>query len=343
MFLGRHQGDGVAVLAGPAGAADAVHVVLRHVGQIKVHHMGQLVDIDAAGGDIGGHQHTHLPALEASQGAGAGSLTLVAVDGGGREALLLKPFGHLVGAMFGAREHQHLLPVIAADQVAEQIRLASHVAGMEHLLHQGRRLVLRGGLQLHRIVEQPLCQPADLGGEGGGEEEVLTLGRQQAEDPADVADEAHVEHPIGLIQHQDLHLIKPKRTLLMEIHQAAWGGHQNISAVAEAIDLGVGTDAAKHHIGAQIEVAAIGHNALGHLGGQFAGGSEDKGPHLAGAGTGAMAKALQHRQGEPGRLAGAGLGRGHHIVALEHGRDAGQLDGGRGAVALGRHGLEQGF
>ena len=56
-----------------------------------------------------------------------------------------------------------------------------------------------------------------------------------------------------------------------------------------------------------------------------------------------MAEALQHRQGEPGRLAGAGLGRGHHVVALKHGRDAGQLDGGRGAVALGRHGLEQGF
>jgi hypothetical protein len=30
-------------------------------------------------------------------------------------------------------------------------------------------------------------------------------------------------------------------------------------------------------------------------------------------------------------------------VALEHRRDAAELDGGGGAVALGRHGLQEGF
>lgn len=77
MLFGRHQGNGMAVLARPAGAADAVHIVLGHVGQVEVDHMGQLVDVDAAGGDVGGHQHPHLAALELRQGPGAGPWLLL--------------------------------------------------------------------------------------------------------------------------------------------------------------------------------------------------------------------------------------------------------------------------
>ena len=51
-------------MAGPAGAANAVHVVLSVVGQIQVDHVGQLVDIDAAGRQIRGHQHPQGTALK---------------------------------------------------------------------------------------------------------------------------------------------------------------------------------------------------------------------------------------------------------------------------------------
>ncbi|MNT20522.1 hypothetical protein D3C72_1558320 [compost metagenome] len=35
-----HQRDGLATTAGAAGAADAVDVILRHLGQLEVDHMG---------------------------------------------------------------------------------------------------------------------------------------------------------------------------------------------------------------------------------------------------------------------------------------------------------------
>ena len=35
-----HQRNGLAALAGAPGAADAVDVILRHLGQVEVHHLG---------------------------------------------------------------------------------------------------------------------------------------------------------------------------------------------------------------------------------------------------------------------------------------------------------------
>src|SRR5690606_38497560 len=59
----RHQRDSLAATPGTSGTADAVDVVFLDVGQLVVDHMRQLVDVQAAGGDIGSHQNTHLVGL----------------------------------------------------------------------------------------------------------------------------------------------------------------------------------------------------------------------------------------------------------------------------------------
>ncbi len=82
--------------------------------------MRQLVDVQAAGGDIGGHQDAHLVGLEVGQGLGAGILALVAMDRGSRQAMLLQVLGQAVGAVLGTGEDQHLLPGTLGDQVGEQ-------------------------------------------------------------------------------------------------------------------------------------------------------------------------------------------------------------------------------
>jgi hypothetical protein len=56
-----------------------------------------------------------------------------------------------------------------------------------------------------------LCSslPAEVGdvvGEGCREQQVLTLGRQAGEDFLHVVDEAHVEHAVGFVQHEDFHV-----------------------------------------------------------------------------------------------------------------------------------------
>jgi hypothetical protein len=63
-FIQAHQVDGSTVVARTTRAANAVHVVFAHVGDFVVHDMGQVVNVNAAGGNVGGHQSANIAALE---------------------------------------------------------------------------------------------------------------------------------------------------------------------------------------------------------------------------------------------------------------------------------------
>ena len=90
------------VVAGPAGAADAVHVGLLVLGALVVDDVGDAVDVDAAGGDVGGDQHVDLAGAERPQRLLAGALAEVAVHGGGGEAALGQVVGDLLRGALGA-------------------------------------------------------------------------------------------------------------------------------------------------------------------------------------------------------------------------------------------------
>ena len=78
-FIQAHQVDGGAVIAGTAGAANAVHVVFADVGDFVIDDMRQLVDVNATGCNVSGHQNTYIATLEPCQSLRTGCLTLVAV------------------------------------------------------------------------------------------------------------------------------------------------------------------------------------------------------------------------------------------------------------------------
>ena len=82
----RHEQDGVAGAACTAGAADAVHVGLGVVRDVVVDHVADALDVQAAGGDVGGDQDVDLAVLQRLDGALTLLLRDVAVDGGGLEA-----------------------------------------------------------------------------------------------------------------------------------------------------------------------------------------------------------------------------------------------------------------
>ena len=65
-----------------------------------------VVDVDPAGGHVGGHQHVELALGEVPQGPLPGALAQVAVDGHGLDALTVELEGQAVGAPLGADEHE---------------------------------------------------------------------------------------------------------------------------------------------------------------------------------------------------------------------------------------------
>src|SRR5690606_37674239 len=139
-----HQGYGGARGACPARAADAMHVVIGHVGQFEVHDLRQLVDVEPARGDVGGHQHGHIACLEPGQRARARRLALVAMDGRGAQAVFGQLFGQTVGAVLGAREHQHLVPAAFADDMADQVALMVLLDQVDSLRDQLGSGIARG-------------------------------------------------------------------------------------------------------------------------------------------------------------------------------------------------------
>ena len=160
-------------------------------------------------------------------------------------------------------------------------------------------------------------------------------------------DEAHVEHAVGFVQHQNLHLGQVKETLLRQVEQTAWGGNQNVHAFFELADLRVHADTAEHHARVDAwQVFAVNLYRFFHLGSEFAGGGQHQGADgfaaKAVVACGALRQLVQHGQGERGCFACAGLGTGEKVLPRYHGWNGLGLDGGGGFVALLAHGLHNG-
>ena len=183
-----------------------------------------------------------------------------------------------------------------------------------------------------------LCRKAvgealDLGRHGGREEQGLAREGQQLADALDVGDEAHVEHAVGLVDHQHLDAGEQQLAALEMVEQAARRGDQHVDA---AVDLagpasleGHAADEQRHrelvHACRSVSKFSATWAASSRVGSRI-----ERARH-AGAGA-ALFEQRQHRQHEGGGLAGAGLGDAQHVAALEGGGDGLRLDGRGGRV-----------
>ncbi len=334
-LLGVAEAHGGAGLAGAAGAADAMHVGLGLVRQFVVDHVGHVVHVDAPSGDVGRHEHRRLRRLERCERLLTLGLRLVAVDRGGVDAGLFEIPVEFVGAVLRPGKHDHPARRLLTQELHEQGLLLPLRHEHDRLGHRLGRRRSRCGPHLERAAEHRIGEVADLGGKRGGEEERLAVAGQLAHDLADVVNEAHVEHPVGLIEHQELDRADVDEPLADEIEQPAGRGHEHVHAVLHGAGLRLLADATVDHRRPQARVPAVGEKTLVDLGGEFAGGGEHE--HAAPPGLGLprrLPEAVDEGQGEGRRLAGAGLGAAEQVAAGEHVRDRLRLDRRGCGVAL---------
>ena len=346
-FIQAHQIDCRPVRACPASAADAVHIVFADVRNFIVHDVGQLVNVDAAGSNIGGHQGPDIAALEAREGLCARGLTLVAMQGHCLDAILGQEFSHVVGAKLGAGEDQHLAPVVLLDDVGQQglfLAASDRVDELRNALHRG---VAWRHLNALRILEQGGSQVANLVTEGGRKQQALLVLGNHGKDLLDVVDEAHVQHAVGLVKHQHLHLSQIEHALLHEVEQTSRCCHQNVHALLDPADLRVHADAAKNDRGGELQVLAIVLHGFFDLCRQFAGGCQHQGTNADAAKAVACrfrgCQLVQHGQYKGSGLAGARLCAAQQVVAGEYGGNGLRLNGCRRFIALLAHGLDNGL
>ena len=331
--------------AGAAGAADAVHVGLVVLGAGVVDDVGDAGDVDAAGGDVGGDQHLQLVLAEPGQRLLARDLGHVAVQGVALEAALLEVVGDPLGLPLGAGEDDHLAGVLGLEDPPDHLGLVEVVGEVDELRGRGhhRGVVGRLGADVHRVPHVAAGQRDDRGGHGRREQHRLPGLGGLREQLLDVGQEAEVEHLVGLVEDERVHVGQVEGAAVGQVDQAARRTDDDVDALRQRVELGLVAHSAVDGEDAQPEVLAGQGQVAGDLERQLTGRGDDERLRLA-LGHLAVVRvlrrdaALHHRDAEGQRLAGARAGLADQVGAQQGDREGHLLDreGGGDAGALER-------
>lgn len=172
-FIITTKRQGLSALARAGGASNPVDVGFRLHWKVEVNHQGDIFDVDAAGGDIGGDEHWQVAIAEAIEGFLPGCLGFVAMNGVGFDTGLVELLGEFAGAVFGAAEDQAQLALVfggvVADQIDEQLGLVAFINEEHVLIDFLGRSALRCDADIHRFIEQAVGELGHLRCHGGGE------------------------------------------------------------------------------------------------------------------------------------------------------------------------------
>ena len=211
---------------------------------------------------------------------------------------------------------------------------------MHHiLLDRGSRSRRRSRLDPFGIVQELAGQPLDFRRHGGREEQRLAGEGQELADALDVGNEAHVEHPVGFVDHQELDAVQHELAAFEVIEEPARRGDDHIGAAIDLDRLVVKGDAADQQSHGQAVIAPERLEMSLNLSGKFACRLEDECPRHA-CPRPAFLQKRQHGQNKSGGLARSGLGKAEHVPALDGGRDGAGLDGGGDGETCGGHRVE---
>ena len=162
----------------------------------------------------------------------------------------------------------------------------------------------------------------------------LAFLRQTADDFAHVVDKAHIQHPVGFVQHEDLHPVQPDQSLAHQVQETAGAGNDDVCAAVQGFHLASLADTAEDDGAVQAFSLTVKLEVLPGLQGELPGRGEDQGTdHFRVPLRGQRFQPLQDGQGKSGGLSGACLGTAQDILSLQDQRDRGLLDGGRDFIA----------
>ena len=297
-----------------------MHIGLLVLGDLIVDHVGDIVDIDTAGGDIGGNEDVDLSGAESLERLLPGDLAEVAVHGADLEAALGEFVGHLLRGALGAGEDHRRAAALGLEDAADHLHLVQRVGAVGELLGGvvGGRTLHALGPDVGGLGHERAGQGDDRIRHGGREQHRLPLGRNLTQDPLDIGQEAQIQHLVGLIEYQHRQSAELQVALLGEVEQPARGADDDIGAYAQGFDLrlvgapAVDRDDAELASPVSAEVLGRAGQVVVDLNAQLAGGHHDQCARSSvewavGCGCGGDAVQQWHSEGEGLTHAGARL------------------------------------
>ena len=237
---------------------------------VEIEHMAQPANVDAACGDIRAAEQAQFTGLELLKRGKPHRLGHVTMQGPDRETMAGEGFVENVHIALAVAEDQRVLHIFRADEATQGLALI--VLG-HHRQTRGdgcRHRCRLGDGDLLRVLQERIGQSADFRGHRGGEEQRLPIRRQHGDDLLNVWDEAHVEHAVSFVDHQNRGLGEQHAATFEHIDQTARRGDQHVHALVEQLFLIAHALTADDQRMGELEVLAVFDEVFGHLQGEFA-------------------------------------------------------------------------
>ena len=198
-----HERKRVADGLRPAGAADAVNVILGLFRDIVIDDVRDAGDVDTAGGDVGRDHHFIFATLESGERLNALILRTVRVEDGDGVVGGFEPARNFVGAVLRAGEYQHAVEIGLSEERLEQFEFLIGGYRIERVVDGRGDGAGNATLDARRIPECKRGDRRDLRRNRGREKQCLALLRAARDDIFDDREKPHVEHPVHLIKDEN--------------------------------------------------------------------------------------------------------------------------------------------
>ena len=294
-----------------------MHVRVRVIRDVVVDHVRHVRDVEAPRGDVGRNEQGDLVGTELAQHALALRLAHIAVNGVCAVPACLQRRREIRRLASRAAEDNRRVRLLHVENVGERVALAARLGLVVDLVGQRHflRFVRKGdGLRIVHVAARERLNARRYGRRK--QRHLPPLGRL-IKDQLNIVDEAHVQHLVGLIQHDDADRIELQRAAPDVIHHATGRTHDEMRAGPQAAQLVLIRLAAVHrqHVDAAVPPYRV--RRLSHLHGQFARGREHERLHDAFRGI----DEFHDRNRECGCLAGARRGLRNDVGAAHQRRN----------------------
>ena len=193
----------------------------------------EIGQVEAAGGDIGGDADPGAAVAQRLQGVGALALGQLARQRHGREAALDQAGVEVAHGLARRAEDDRARRLEEAQQVDDRVLALVGGDAQGAILDVAVRLALARGRDPQRVLLVALGEAGDLLGDGGREQERAALGRRGLEDELEILAKAHVEHLVGLVEHDGLQRRDVEIAALEMIAQAAGGADHDVGTLCQ--------------------------------------------------------------------------------------------------------------
>ena len=272
------KGNCQAIAPGAARAANAVGVILGLHRQAEVKHVGNGGHVNTARSHVGSDQNLHMALAQRHQAAVAQTLAQGAVQGHGVKAVLLQVVGQAVALDLRAGKNDGLVDTGVTQPVVQQLALVLGVVGpKQHLLDVGVLFLRAVDGDALGFAHHTGSELLNARRKGSAKHHGLLAVNGQLVDLGQIVRETQVQHAVGFVHHQELHLVELDLHRTLQVQQTAGRCNHQIG-VLQLGDLQL-VRHATHDVG-NAQATAMLHQVnrvVRDLLGEFAGGANDQG------------------------------------------------------------------